>query len=133
MSKNQILNLLKLKIFYIKKIVERTTIQIQFSDVMSFSRIQLLTSDYVWLLNKPYEKEVTLRRQNPPLKCCQPLQLFTQLYTELDLLLLKIWGLLVKGLQSYRPSNFENGSTSPRFEPWPTGSSGAKAGWQTFF
>ena len=25
---------------------------------------------YIRLLNKPYENEVTLRRQNPPLKCC---------------------------------------------------------------
>ena len=25
------------------------------------------------LLNKPYENEVTLRRQTPPLKCCYPL------------------------------------------------------------
>ena len=47
--------------------------------------------------------------------------------------MLKIWALQVKGLQSYRPSNFENDSTSPGFEPGLTGSSGAVAGWQTFF
>ena len=47
--------------------------------------------------------------------------------------MLKILGLLVKGLQSYRPSNFENDSTSPGFEPGLTGSSGAGAGRQTFF
>ena len=35
-------------------------------------------------------------------------------------------------MQSYWPSNFENDSTSPGFEPRPTGSSGAGAGWQTF-
>ena len=34
------------------------------------ARIQLWTFDYVQLLNKPYENKVTLRRQNPPLKCC---------------------------------------------------------------
>ena len=33
-------------------------------------QVQLLTSDYVRLLNKPYGNEVTLKRQNPPLKCC---------------------------------------------------------------
>ena len=38
--------------------------------------------------------------------------------------MLKMWGLKVKGLQSYRPSNFENDSTSPGFEPGPTGSVG---------
>ena len=32
--------------------------------------IQLWTFPYVRLLNKPYENEVTLRRQNPPLKFC---------------------------------------------------------------
>ena len=32
--------------------------------------IQLSTSDYKQLLNKPYENEVTLTWQNPPLKCC---------------------------------------------------------------
>ena len=37
--------------------------------------------------------EVTLRGQNPSLKFCYPLELYTQLKTGLDLLLLKIWGL----------------------------------------
>ena len=46
--------------------------------------------------------------------------------------MLKIWGLYVKGLQVYQPTNFENDSTSPKFEPGPTGSSGARAGRQTF-
>ena len=32
--------------------------------------IQPGNSDYKRLLNKPYVNEVTLRRQNPPLKCC---------------------------------------------------------------
>ena len=40
--------------------------------------IQLLNFAYKRLLNKPYENEVTLTRQNPPLKYYQPLELFTQ-------------------------------------------------------
>ena len=47
--------------------------------------------------------------------------------------MLKIWALQVKGLQSYRPSNFENNWSGPGIEPGPTASSGAGAGWQTFF
>ena len=38
-----------------------------------FGTIQLWTFAYVWLLNKPYENEVTLKKQKIPLKCCQPL------------------------------------------------------------
>ena len=30
--------------------------------------VQLLTFAYIWLLNKPYENEVTLTGENPPLK-----------------------------------------------------------------
>ena len=37
----------------------------------------------------------------------------------LDLLMLKIWGLKGKGLQSYILSNFENDLTPDRFEPGP--------------
>ena len=37
--------------------------------------------------------EVTLRGQNPSLKFCYPLELYTQLKKGLDPLLLKIWGL----------------------------------------
>ena len=40
--------------------------------------VQLPTFPYIWLLNKPYENEVTLTGQNPPLKCCQPLENFTE-------------------------------------------------------
>ena len=50
--------------------------------------------------------EVTLTGQKPSLKFCQPLELFTQFEKGLDLLMLKIWGLQIKGLQSYQPSNF---------------------------
>ena len=41
--------------------------------------IQLWNSDYKRLLNEPYVDEVTLTMQNLPLKCYQPLELFTQL------------------------------------------------------
>ena len=37
----------------------------------------------------------------------------------LDLLMLKIWGLLVKGLQSYQPSNFGNNLTPGVLESGP--------------
>ena len=33
--------------------------------------------------------------------------------------MLKIWGLQVKGLQSYWPSNFENDSTPGQLKPGP--------------
>ena len=46
--------------------------------------VQLLNFDYKRLLNKPYENELTLTGQNPPLKCYQPLQLFIQLKRGLD-------------------------------------------------
>ena len=76
--------------------------------------IQLLTSDYIRLLNKPYVNEVTLRRQKPPLKCCQPLDFQCAFLKGLDVSILKIWSLQVKGLQSYQPSNFENDWTATR-------------------
>ena len=47
--------------------------------------IQSWTFAYIRLLNKPYENEVTLTGQNPPLKCCQPLELLTQFERGLDL------------------------------------------------
>ena len=71
------------------------------------TKVQQLNIAYKWLLNKPYENEVTLTEQNPPLKYCQPLELLTQLKKGLDLLMLKIWGLLVKGLKSYQLSKLE--------------------------
>ena len=46
--------------------------------------------------------------------------------------MIKISGALVKGLQSYWASNFENDLTPGELEPGPTGSSGAGAGQQTF-
>ena len=38
--------------------------------------------------------------------------------------MLKIWGLVVKRLQSYQPSNFENDLKAQGFEPRHTGSLG---------
>ena len=42
--------------------------------------------------------------------------------------MLKIWALLVKGLQSCQLSNFENDSTAPGFEPGPNAIAHALAG-----
>ena len=50
----------------------------------------------------------------------------------LDLFMLKIWGMWIKGLQNDRPSNFENDLTSGDIESGPTGSSGAGTGEQLF-
>ena len=57
--------------------------------------------------NKPYVNEVTLTGQNLPLKCCQPLDFQCTFLKGLDLLMLKILGLLIKGLQSYQLSKLE--------------------------
>ena len=38
--------------------------------LIGYLHIQSWSNDYKWLLNKPYVNEVTLRGQNPPLKCC---------------------------------------------------------------
>ena len=94
--------------------------------------IQLSTFAYKRLLNKPYENEVTLRGQKSPLKCCQYFGFQCPFFKGLDISMLKIWGLWVKGLQSCHPSNFENDSTPVRVKPGPNGSSGAGAGQQTF-
>ena len=47
--------------------------------------LQSWTFAYIRLLNKPYENEVTLTGQNPHLKCCQLLELLTQLKKGIDL------------------------------------------------
>ena len=54
------------------------------------SYIQPWPLAYKRLLNKPYENEVTLTRQNLPFKCCQPLEILTHFITVLDLLMLEI-------------------------------------------
>jgi len=61
-------------------------------------------------------------------KCCQPLEILTHFFKNLDLLMLEILGLKIKGLQKYGPSSFENDSTSCDLESGPTGSSVAGAG-----
>ena len=46
---------------------------------------ELSSFTYMRLVNKPYENKVTLTEQNPPLKCYQHLEVFTQLKKGLDL------------------------------------------------
>ena len=60
--------------------------------------------------------EVTFTGQNPSLKFCQPPELLAQVKKVLDFLILKIWGLQVKELQCYHPSNFENDLTFGHLE-----------------
>ena len=57
------------------------------------STIQFWKMNLNHLLNKPCVNEVTLKGQNPPLKYCQSLELLTQLEKDIDLSMLKIWGL----------------------------------------
>ena len=57
------------------------------------SVMDICLAPYIWLLNKPYENEVNLTGQNPPLKCCQPLEFLTNFKMGLDCFLLKICGL----------------------------------------
>ena len=52
--------------------------------------IQTWSNDYKRFVNTPYENEVTLTGQNPPLKCCQPPELFTKLNRGLNISMLKI-------------------------------------------
>ena len=56
-------------------------------------QIQIKSDQRERLLSTPYVNEVTLTGQNPPLKYCQPLELLTQLEKDIDLSMLKIWGL----------------------------------------
>ena len=55
--------------------------------------IQFKAKQTAPLLNKHYQNEVTLTGQNPPLKCCQPLESLAHLITDLDLSMIEIWGL----------------------------------------
>ena len=43
-------------------------------DLKNVENIQPSNFAYIWLLNKPYENEVTLAGQNLPLKSCQYLE-----------------------------------------------------------
>ena len=54
-------------------------------DVLDYRIIQSRAKVYKRSLNKPYENEVTLRGQNPPLKCCQDLEILTLFEKGLDL------------------------------------------------
>ena len=94
--------------------------------------LQLTATQTAPLVNKHYQNEITLTGQKPALKCCQPLEILTHFITGLDLFLLEIWNLWVKGLQSCQQSNFENGSTPDELEFGPTGLSGTGAERQTF-
>ena len=53
--------------------------------------LQLRAKQTAPLVNKHYQNEVTLTGQNPPLKCCQPLESLARLIT--DLSMIEIWGL----------------------------------------
>ena len=55
--------------------------------------IQPLNFAYIWLLNKPYENEVTLTRQKPPFNYCKHLKIQYTVRKKVDLLLLKVLGL----------------------------------------
>ena len=62
--------------------------------LLSFSaNIQLRAKQTAPLVNKHYQNDVTLTGYNPPLKCCQPLEILAQPKMGLDLLMMKIWGL----------------------------------------
>ena len=64
------------------------------SEDLNRKYVQLPNFAYTRLLDKPYENEVTLREQNPPLKCCQPFEILNcGLRRGLDLSIQIIWGL----------------------------------------
>ena len=97
-------------------------------------QIQLWPYAYVWLLNKPYENEVTLRGQNIPLKCCKHAKLLMCIGRGLrSFHTLNVGSVLVKELQIYRPSNFENDSNPGKLESGPSDLTRDGAEWQTFF
>ena len=60
-------------------------------DIVEGHYVQLCQMNVGRLFSKPYVNEVTLTRQNLPLKCCQLLELWTQLKRNLDFSMLKIW------------------------------------------
>ena len=47
--------------------------------------VQLRTKQTTHLIDKNYQNEITLTGQNPPLKCCQPLEILTKLKKRIDL------------------------------------------------
>ena len=80
----QTFEIFRLTASILKVCIEATELTLQSNSQRLIHRIQLLNFAYKRLLNKPYENEVTLTGQNPPLKCYQPLELFTQLKRGLD-------------------------------------------------
>ena len=83
---------------------------------------------YIRLFDKPYVNEVTLTEQNLPLKCCQPLEILPHFTKGLNLLLLNIWGLNVKGLQSCQLSKLEVSRKS--LPPGPSPSRSSRPGFE---
>ena len=65
----------------------------RFCAIKCWPQLQLSKSDYKRLLHKPYVNEVYLTGQNPPLKCCQHLEIQYTVRKRVDLLMLKILGL----------------------------------------
>ena len=57
----------------------------------AYLSLQLRAKQTAPLVNKHYQNEVTLTGQNPPLKCCQPLEILTHFITGLDLSMIEIW------------------------------------------
>ena len=72
-----------------------------------YHNIQLIAKQTASLVNKHYQNEVTLTGQNPPLKCCQPLEILAQLKTGLDLFMIKIW-LGLDGRLFHETSKFDS-------------------------
>ena len=66
---------------------------ITLTEILENENIQSWTFAIIQLLNKPYENEVTLTGQNPPLKCCQQIEIQNTVRKREDLLMLKILGL----------------------------------------
>ena len=98
--------------------------------------VQLWTFAYVQLLNKPYENEVFLREQKLPLKCCQHLKMLTYFgkgFRPFHTSNIGSVGQRITKLLAVKVRGFKKSLPPARVEPWTTGSTGARAGRQTFF
>ena len=89
-----------------------------FSLLSEKCNVQSWTFAYLQLLKKPYANGVTLREQNQPLKCCQPLESCYILKRGLYLSIHVIQDLQVKGLQSYQLSKLEFSRKSLPLRPF---------------
>ena len=108
-------------------------IEVKYYRLFDFEiQIQLRAKQTAPLVNQHCQNEVTLTGQSQPLKYCQLLEILTHFITGLDLSMIEIWGLQVKGLQSCWPSNFENGLTPVQLQSRPIASTRAGAVWQIF-